>query len=122
NARRVVTGHDASGKSIVVENGPAQRTVKTRTLPGFAMVELWATDAKQKVPVTKRDPTVEMSSFVPPVGGTRFRLVEFPPASGKEFDAEAFHQEYLKEAPGLAETAESPEYFMHTTESVDYGV
>lgn len=86
------------------------------------MVELWATDSVPTLPVPSADPTVTMTSFVPPIGGTRFRLVEFPPASKRPFDAEAFHREFLSQAPGLAESGEKEDQGMHTTDSVDYGI
>src|SRR5439155_8873714 len=121
-SRRIVTGHDAAGKSVFVQTAPAPRAITSTAFPGFAMVELWSTDGTQKIPVSKSDPTVSMISFVPPLGGSRFRMVEFPPASKGKFDAEAFHQDLLKKAPGLAETAEPPDYAMHTTDSVDYGI
>jgi mannose-6-phosphate isomerase-like protein (cupin superfamily) len=122
NARRVVTEHDAAGRSVFRQTGPAPRVITTKTLPGFAMVESWATDQPPTLPVSKADPSVTMESFVPPVGGTRFRIVEFPAQSGLPFDSEAFHQEFLKLAPGLAESEERENPGMHTTDSVDYGI
>ena len=63
-----------------------------------------------------------MASFVPGPGGTRFRIVQFPGASTRAFDREAFRREYLVKAPGLAEAMEVQDSGMHTTDSVDYGV
>ena len=42
--RRVVTGHDASGRSIIVSDGPSPHVL---TIPGrddFALTNLWVTD------------------------------------------------------------------------------
>lgn len=122
NLRRVVTGRNRAGKSVVVQNGVAPRIVTTETLPGLALVEVWATDNVPQLPVAPVDLTTTMKSFVPGPGGTRFRIVQFPGASNRPFDQEAFRREYLAKAPGLAETMELQDSGMHTTDSVDYCV
>ena len=120
--RRVVTGRNRVGKSVVVQNGVAPRIVTTETLPGLALVEVWATDTIPQLPLSPIDLTTTMKSFVPGAGGTRFRIVQFPGASNRAFDQEAFRREYLAKAPGLAEAMERQDSGMHTTASVDYGV
>jgi len=122
NLRRVVTGRDRAGKSVIVQNGVSPRIVTTETLPGLALVEVWATDKIPQLPVAPVDLTTTMKSFVPGPGGTRFRIVQFPGASNRPFDQEAFRREYLAKAPGLAEAMELRDSGMHTTDSVDYGV
>ena len=120
--RRVVTGRNRAGKAIFVQDGVAPRVVTTETLPGLALVEVWATDMIPTLPIAPGDLTTTMKSFVPGPGGTRFRIVQFPGASSRAFDQEAFRREYLAKAPGLAEAMELQDSGMHTTESVDYGV
>lgn len=122
NLRRVVTARNRAGKSVVVQNGVAPRIVTTETLPGLALVEVWATDEIPQLPVSPIDLTTTMKSFVPGAGGTRFRIVQFPGASNRAFDQEAFRREYRAKAPGLAEAMEVQDSGMHTTDSVDYGV
>jgi hypothetical protein len=87
-ARRVVTGHDAKVQSIVLQTGPAPRVVAPKTGPGFAMVEMWATDSPPALPIRHTDPTADMKAFIPPLNGSRFRLVEFPPASQRRLSPE----------------------------------
>ncbi len=128
-ARRVVTGHTPTGKSIFLSDGQPARVVTFDSLPGAALIELWSTEA---APVLSEQPTVDptptMRSFVPEPGGTRFRVVRFPPTqeilSGlkQEYNAEAFQKEFLAKAPGLAETHETEDSGMHTTDTVDYGI
>ena len=122
NLRRVVTGRNRAGKAVVVHNGVSPRIVTTETLPGLALLEVWATDKIPQLPVAPVDLTTTMKSFVPGPGGTRFRIVQFPGASNRPFDQEAFRREYLAKAPGLAEAMELQDSGMHTTDSVDYGV
>ena len=120
--RRVVTGRNRAGKAVVVHDGVSPRVVTTETLPGLTLVEVWATDKTPELPVAPIDLTTTMKSFVPGPGGTRFRVVQFPGASTRAFDQEAFRREYLAKAPGLAESMELQDSGMHTTDSVDYGV
>lgn len=120
--RRVVTGRNRAGKAIIVQNGMPPRIVTTEALPGLALVEVWATDTIPTLPIAPVDLTTTMKSFVPGPGGTRFRIVQFPGASTRAFDQEAFRREYQAKAPGLAEAMEQQDSGMHTTDSVDYGV
>ena len=120
--RRVVTGRNREWKSTIVQNGVSPRVVTTETLPGVALVEVWATEATPAMPVAPVDIITTMKSFVPGPGGTRFRIVQFPGVSTRAFDQEAFRREYLAKAPGLAEAMEAHDSGMHTTDSVDYGV
>ena len=79
--RRVVTGFDANGQSIIVSDGSAQRTHDFKHIPGFSNTVVWATsnaDAPQGAPA---DPTVTLPSFVAPPGGSQLFVVQFPPAS-----------------------------------------
>ncbi len=76
--RRVVTGKNQAGKAVIVENGVSPRVVTTETLPGLALVEVWATETTPTLPVAPVDLTTTMKSFVPGPGGTRFRIVQFP--------------------------------------------
>ena len=122
NLRRVVTGRNRAGKAVFVQNGVSPRIVTTETLPGLALVEVWATDKIPQLPVAPVDLTTTMKSFVPGPGGTRFRIVQFPGASNRAFDQEAFRREYLAKAPGRAEAMELQDSGMHTTDSVDYCV
>src|SRR5215210_9353810 len=79
--RRIVTGRDRAGKAIIAHDGVPPRVVTTETLPGLALVEVWATDTIPTLPVAPVDLTTTMKSFVPGPGDTRFRIVQFPGAS-----------------------------------------
>ena len=129
NTRRIVTGHTPEGKSIFVSDGKPTRVVTLDNLPGAALMELWATDKVPALPSDSAiDPAMAMSSFVPGPMGTRFRMVRFPPTHEilnglqQAFDAEALQKEFVAKAPGLAETHETEDSGMHTTETVDYDI
>ena len=69
-----------------------------------------------------------MKSFIPPLGGSRFRMVEFPPASKRQMSPEDLrkaaegYKEFLLAAPDLARAGERDNPGMHTTDTVDYGI
>ena len=42
--RRVVTGHDAQGRAVVLADGPAANVLHRPSRPGVALTDLWATD------------------------------------------------------------------------------
>ena len=110
--RRTVTGHTGNGKSVFVSDGEAPRVVQYDNLPRPDMIEMWATDALPMVPAKGDDPTIEMASFVPGPGGTRFRIVQFTPQDelaeifARGVDPEARRRESLARVPGLAEAME----------------
>jgi len=100
--RRIVTGHDNSGVSIVLSDGPAP---VSRELPddGVVFYEVWNTDtAPAPIGPAEPDEPTERALRVPPEPlGTKIRVNEFHPG-------------HLDER-GL----QSP---VHRTESVDYGI
>ncbi|KAF1017926.1 MAG: hypothetical protein GAK30_03825 [Paracidovorax wautersii] len=76
--RRVVTGHDASGRSCVVEDGAA-RSVRTLDIrPGFQSVNIWRTSAAPSS-VHEADSIHTHVGIAPPTGGTVLRIIDLPP-------------------------------------------
>lgn len=101
--RRVVTGHDARGRSVFTSDGPVPAAGAAPS--GSLFYELWATDAAPAPigtelinagPVTgPTDPAAGPLSVAPAPNGTKVRINELPPGAG------------------------SP---MHRTQTVDYGI
>ncbi|MFF4259847.1 phosphotransferase [Streptomyces sp. NPDC001663] len=121
--RRVVTGHDESGRSVVVSDGPVPRSREFTSLPGFVSRLPWATEPGAPVSPTGDDPTPEVTSLLPAPGGTRFIVLTLPPDSAMAdpaFDPAAFGREQHADSPGLADLMEPDG--MHTTPTVDYGI
>jgi quercetin dioxygenase-like cupin family protein len=91
--RRIVTGHDGSGKSVVLSDGPTPKTLDIGTA---TFHEIWITDATPApISDTEPEPTDRPVRTPPPADGVMVRFTEM--------------------APG----AESP---MHRTETLDVGV
>lgn len=126
--RRVVTGHDANGKAIIVEDGlaPVVRTDANR--PGYAMTQLWMTDGSPAVVDNGADPTQRPITLSPPKNGTVVRVIDFPPASQElsRVDADTAAQAFAMygEAQVLTGKAGAPKRhpFMHRTQTIDYAV
>lgn len=121
--RRVVTGHDQAGSSMVALDVAPPRSDAFEHIPGMMSRLVWATDPVPQLPFNGSDPTPEVKSIVPPAGGTRFLVVTFPPDSvfgAPDFDPAAAVAENLRISPGLAELFEPDG--MHATPTVDYGI
>ncbi len=123
--RRIVTRHDGGGRSIFAEDAPVPRSHGYEHIKGFSTSLVWSTGGAPQVPNDGMDPTQNVNSFVPELGGTRFMIVTFPPDSvmmSDTFNPVAAGQEYMENIPGLAEKFEMDNPGMHTTNSVDYGI
>lgn len=122
SVRRVVTGHNAAGKSVVIIDGP----VEARAVPHDRYV--WSNDA---TPADNRRAGDAAESaehrLEPPPNGAIFRVVEFPPESalaGLSAEQKEGIFKSLFESIGAGhcrvDTKRSPG--MHRTSSVDYAV
>lgn len=119
--RRVVTGHDSEGRSIIVSDGTPPWTKAYRSVPGIAVSVVWATEPGQPVGRTGADPVTEVKSVVPAPGGTCLTVLTFPPdatLASPDIDWPGFAVEHHQNAPGLAERFEPDG--THTTPTVDY--
>ena len=125
--KRVVTGHDESGKSVVLFEGTPLRQSTFPNLPGLRLQEIWTTEANPQLPINHDDPTVAMETFVAPLGGTRFRIEHYPPdaklaqlAERGEIDFAQAGIEFAEAMPDIAEVLEPD--FMHATDTIDYNI
>ncbi len=119
--RRVVTGHDGRGRSVIVSDAPSPHVL---TLPGrtdFGLTNLWITDSTPADNEGRADAAARPVALEPPVGGSIFRVVEFPPdKAGSAFDREAAFA-----AMGAAHAMDpdgSRHPGMHKTASIDYAI
>lgn len=123
---RVVTGHDADGKAVVVSNGPLPTVVEIAAIPGTVFHEVWSTGATPAPIDNGPDPTLAPLMLPPPKQGTRMRFVDIPPdtpeflARGAAKMKDAFTQ--IGDADASTVKKDSPHPLMHRTESIDYGI
>lgn len=122
--RRVVTGKNAAGKSVVVSDGASPREMALKHTPGFVSAPMWTIAGTPQLAADGKDPmSVPGSSLLPGPGGSSFMLVTFPPDNvmmSAEFNPALAGPEHLVAAPGIAETFEMDNPGMHTTPTVDY--
>jgi naringenin degradation protein FdeH len=91
--RRIVTGHDASGKSVVLSDTASPKTTDIGTA---AFHEIWVTEGMPvQIPASEAEPTDRPIRVGPPANGVMIRFTEMEPG------------------------AESP---MHRTETLDVGI
>lgn len=118
--RRVVTGHDAQGRSVFIADGLAATVKETPSLPGLALTDLWVTHAAPASNAGNDDSVANRPVVLePPGNGSIFRIVEFPPDSvwrGQADGAAAFS------AIGAAHAKDkrSSDPMMHKTKTIDY--
>jgi len=99
NVRRIVTGHDASGKAIIKIDERLTGTSRPGR-GGIARCEIWSTDRmpadnSDAAEAAQREGLVKRHNYVGSGQGTVVRITEFAPGSPK---------------------------FMHRTETVDYAI
>ena len=123
--RRIVTGHDASGKAIFAEDGAAPSVHTNPRRVGYCLVDLWKTDQTPCYVGNDPDPTSRALTLEPPENGTVVRIIEFGPEGEwtRNLDANG-----AKEAFGALGTDKASTYkqgghpLMHRTETVDYAL
>ena len=118
--RRVVTGHDDTGKAIVASDEVVE-PVTLDLLPGFEFFRLWGADAAPTFP--DAGSAAAQPTYFPPVGGFRFGLFTVPPESvvaPDDVDVPAALAAMEEALPGMAEHMEPDAPGMHTTATIDY--
>lgn len=119
--RRVLTGHDAEGRSTIIADGFAANVKELPSIPGLALTDLWETTGAPASNEGHADAAARPVRLEPPPAGTIFRVVEFPP------DAAWRKKSDLREgfdAIGAAHAQDKASHdpMMHKTASVDYAI
>tara|TARA_R100000049_G_scaffold4683_1_gene11028 strand:- start:1115 stop:1684 length:570 start_codon:yes stop_codon:yes gene_type:complete len=126
--RRVVTGHDASGRAIIQEDGIVPRIQKIGGDTGPMFYEVWNTRATPApIDPASGEPPEEGIILAPPKNGTRIRVLDIPPddpsfAEMTPEEARAHFAEIGAADASSFEVKESRHAHMHRTETVDYGI
>lgn len=117
--RRVVTGHNAAGRSVFIADGAATAVKEMESMPGLALTDLWQTSAAPADNAGNADAADRPVVLEPPRSGTIFRIVEFPPDSAWRDRADAA-EAFGSIGAGHAKDASSADPMMHKTATVDY--
>ncbi len=123
DVRRVVTGHDAAGKAVIVTDDQVA-PITLALMPTTEFHRVWGADSVRTFPDDGSAP--EAVRYFPPVGGFRFGFFTIPPDDGhgvpEGVDVRAGFRELQEKLPGLVDYTEPDNPGMHTTATVDYGV
>lgn len=114
-ARRIIAGKTADGKSTVVADEVAP--IRTATT-AFTVHDIWRVE-KLPVDVDAFDDTTGMVELAAPAEGVVYKICTFPPDS--EFDMAGAYQASLEEmkAADTWDAANENKVGMHATDSVD---
>ncbi|HUI98089.1 MAG TPA: cupin domain-containing protein [Xanthobacteraceae bacterium] len=124
--RRIVTGHDAQGRSAILSDDMSPHVMPIMDQPNFAVTDFWKTSATpaDNSPAGAADPCGLPIQVQPPAGGSAFRVVQFPP--DKDWAAKAAAMggsvpidETAKAAPTSGPVRHA---HMHRTRSIDYAI
>jgi hypothetical protein len=124
--RRIVTGHDEEGRSIILSDDVSPHVMPIMEQPNFAVTDFWKTFATpaDNGAATARDPCATPMQVAPPASGSVFRVVQFPP--DRDWAAKAAA---LGGSVPIDETAKSASKggevrhaHMHRTRSIDYAI
>ena len=118
--RRIITGHNKHGKSIITMDGPPARSIGEDV---GGLFELWNTDGNDVNSSDDIDRADEDIILSPPDGGTKLRYFQINPLPEgvpeemmEEIAADAF--EKIGAAHHRIDTSKHPA--MHKTDTVDY--
>lgn len=121
--RRIVTGHNAEGRSIVVSDGIPPNVVKLGE-GKTAGWELWETNSIPADNSGNDDPTAGRPMGIhPPANGSAFRMVAFAPDSVMYADDEQESPEVaavMDTVRDHSREARHPNF--HRTDTIDYAV
>lgn len=118
--RRIVTGHNAEGKSIFISDSAPPHTFSPGRA-GVTVTELWKT---RSTPASNRgndEATGAEMSLNPPKGGTVFRIVEYRPDSIRARGDHAAQFEEMK-APSARNRKGARHFGFHKTNTTDYAI
>ena len=121
--RRLVTGHDANGKSNFLMDGDAPTVKVIEPMGGLTVTDLWETYDSPADNTGTEDNADRDVHLEPGERGNIFRIVEFPPDSAWKTGADgaaAFAE--MKASHAADSEGSSGDPGMHKTDTVDYAL
>ncbi len=125
--RLVVTGHDQEGRAVILSDAPPTRVQQIGGPGGPTFFEVWNT---REMPVVIDRQSVEPAEsglvLAPPKGGTRIRVIDFPPEGDaiRRLTATAAAEKFseMGGAEAVQSAPDAPHPLMHRTQTLDYGI
>ena len=120
--RRVVTGHNAEGKSVILMDGASPHALEVDGMPGLALINLWVTDRAPAGNAGSADAAARPVVLEPPARGTIFRVVDFPPDKGMTGRVDRGKTFAAMGAGHAMDQSDARHPGMHKTNTVDYAL
>ncbi len=125
--RRIVTGHDQDGQAVIQSDAAPTRVQQIGGPGGPTFIEVWSTrETPALIDRQSGEPAESGLVLGPPKGGTRIRVIVFPPESDairKLTGSEAAEKFAEMGGAGAARTVPgAPHPLMHRTQTIDYGI
>ena len=125
--RRVVTGHDAEGRAVVMSDGAAPFVHVSDIMPGRVSTDIWRTgETPARIVARAPEPTLGPRRQMPGKRGTVLRINHYPPESEavRQMTPEASQQAFAalgnQKAATFGKGGRHP--LMHRTETIDYAI
>jgi hypothetical protein len=122
--RRIVTGHDSDGNSIILSDAMAPNLVQPDATPNMAMIDLWETASTPASNAGIADAADRKMPLSPPKGGTIFRILVLPPEKERDFSkvGQVFAQWGEKHVLSQKPKKEKRYPTFHETNTIDYAI
>jgi mannose-6-phosphate isomerase-like protein (cupin superfamily) len=125
--RRVVTGHDARGRAVVLSDGPAPSVHVNKLDPNWYSVDIWRThEMPARIVARSSEPTFGSRRQMPTRNGSVLRINHFPPESDAVRAMTPADSQRAFEAlgnPAAATFGQGGRHpLMHRTETIDYAI
>jgi mannose-6-phosphate isomerase-like protein (cupin superfamily) len=120
--RCVVTGQNASGKSLIMRDAGVQ-PVSVALLPGYEFHRVWGSESVPELPSDGAAP--KQPRYFPAKNGFRFGFFTLPPATktrGERIVTASALEEMQEKLPGMMDVLEPDHPGMHMTDTVDFDV
>jgi len=120
--RRIVTGHDTSGRSVILSDAPSGFVMEVSGKIGPVVTDLWKTQEAPAENAGSAEACTAKIVLSPAPAGTIFRMVEFPPDRDymADWDPKTTFSALDASAAVAPEAAAHDTPGMHRTDSVDY--
>jgi hypothetical protein len=118
--RRVVTGHDVQGRSVILVDEVSPHVMPFTGVLNFAVTDFWKSGSTpaDNGAGTAADPCGLPIDVAPPVGGSVFRVTQFPPEKDWLPATAAATREDAQSAP----SGKMGHPHMHRTQTLDYAI
>ncbi len=122
--RRIVAGNDATGKAVVLSDGPSPDIKTDPARPGFSSTRIWVTDSTPARTKGVRETVDIPQRLEPPHEGSVCRIVSFPPDRWFLKDIKARQVRSYFESMGSPEAStyspDGPYPYMQKTKTLDF--